>query len=186
MKGSLTIRYPGSWKAGYEMKIIRCWSAFCLILCLGLYHEAHADTEIDGSATTTSSFTMTGPVFISSLTVNNTLAVSTITVVSSATITNLTVNGSITFSPTTTGINGTTTNDSAQTGKVGEYISATASAVNAPASATWGDLASISLTAGDWDVSAATTGILGLLPGLTCYGDIPKFGKFSYRFNLRG
>lgn len=61
---------------------------------------------------------------------------------------------SITFSPTTGGINGTTTNDNASAGKVGEFISsqvAIGSSVSL-SSATPTNLTSISLTAGDWDV----------------------------------
>lgn len=55
------------------------------------------------------------------------------------------------------GIVGTPTNDSATAGDVGEYV-ATASAsggttTNFPTSGTIGDFLSISLTAGDWDVS---------------------------------
>jgi hypothetical protein len=50
-------------------------------------------------------------------------------------------------------IRGTTTNDSAATGIVGEYIESIISSGTAyPATNTWGDLTSISLTAGDWDV----------------------------------
>lgn len=60
---------------------------------------------------------------------------------------------SITFSPTTGGIVGTTTNDNADAGKVGEYIT---SSVPTPgtsiSSGTDTNLTSISLTAGDWDV----------------------------------
>jgi len=52
--------------------------------------------------------------------------------------------------------NGTTTNDSASTGQVGEVVLSTASLVNYPATGTWGDLTSISLTAGDWDIAAIT------------------------------
>jgi hypothetical protein len=70
----------------------------------------------------------------------------------------ITVNGTITFSPTTAGIVGTTTNDNAAAGNVGEYIVATkaGASVNFPATSTYGDLLNITLTAGDWDV----TGIL--------------------------
>jgi hypothetical protein len=51
-------------------------------------------------------------------------------------------------------ITGTNTNDSAAAGKVGEYVSASDSAgTNFPASTVFGDLLSISLTAGDWDVT---------------------------------
>jgi hypothetical protein len=52
--------------------------------------------------------------------------------------------------------NGTTTNDSASTGQVGEVVLSTVSLVNYPATGTWGDLTSISLTAGDWDIAAIT------------------------------
>ena len=56
-----------------------------------------------------------------------------------------------TFLPTA--IKGTTTNDSATAGKVGEYVSsAVTSPTAAPATGAIGDLTSIALTAGDWDV----------------------------------
>jgi hypothetical protein len=51
---------------------------------------------------------------------------------------------------------GTTTNDNAATGIKGEYVSASvlvSSPTNAPATTNEGDLMSISLTAGDWDIS---------------------------------
>jgi hypothetical protein len=48
---------------------------------------------------------------------------------------------------------GTATNDSATAGNVGEYVSAAVSSTNAPTSGQWGDLTSISLSAGDWDVA---------------------------------
>ena len=51
-------------------------------------------------------------------------------------------------------IQGTTTNNAAASGFVGQYIESIAAATNFPATATYGDLTSISLTAGDWDVSA--------------------------------
>lgn len=62
---------------------------------------------------------------------------------------------SIAFSPTTGGIFGTTTNDNAAAGVVGEFISsirmgggsALALTTNTPA-----DIASINLTAGDWEI----------------------------------
>ena len=62
---------------------------------------------------------------------------------------------SITFSPTTGGIVGTTTNDNAGAGKVGEFITsnvASASAVSF-SNTVARDITSISLTAGDWDVN---------------------------------
>jgi len=49
---------------------------------------------------------------------------------------------------------GTATNDNAATGNIGEYVSATASSV-ALTTATARNVVSISLTAGDWDVSAS-------------------------------
>jgi hypothetical protein len=63
---------------------------------------------------------------------------------------------SLQFSPTTNGIIGTTTNDNAQAGRVGEYIIS-----NIPASGagvniintTAMNITSISLTAGDWDIT---------------------------------
>ena len=49
---------------------------------------------------------------------------------------------------------GTATNDDAPAGRFGEYVSSTAVAfTNTAASGAWGDLVSISLTPGDWDVS---------------------------------
>lgn len=50
-------------------------------------------------------------------------------------------------------ISGTNTNDSAAAGKVGEYIESVVGATNAPTTGQFGDLTSISLTAGDWDVT---------------------------------
>lgn len=61
--------------------------------------------------------------------------------------------GKIAFNPTTAGIIGTTTNDNAATGEVGEYVESVVGSTNFPASGTFGDLTSISLTAGDWDVT---------------------------------
>lgn len=50
---------------------------------------------------------------------------------------------------------GTTTNDSANAGEVGEYIeSVGGTAVYGGATGEYSDLTTISLTAGDWDVSA--------------------------------
>lgn len=54
----------------------------------------------------------------------------------------------------TTNLRGTSTNDSASTGYLGEYVSSTTvNQTNCPSSGSYGDAASISLTAGDWDVS---------------------------------
>ncbi len=83
--------------------------------------------------------------------------------------------GQITFSPTTTGIKGTTTNDNAAAGNVGEVISASvvrsaASTITGGSGAT-NNIASVSLTAGDWDVfgmvafNAGGTGTLSVFGG---------------------
>lgn len=48
---------------------------------------------------------------------------------------------------------GTTTNDNAAAGRLGEYVESVVGATNFPTSTQYGDLTSISLTAGDWDVS---------------------------------
>lgn len=61
---------------------------------------------------------------------------------------------SLTFSPTTNGIVGTTTNNNAAAGSVGEFVSSIVS-TGAPVSlvtVTAANVTSISLTAGDWDV----------------------------------
>ena len=61
----------------------------------------------------------------------------------------------------TNGIIGTTTNDNANTGSVGEYVSATLAAGSAVTltTGTITNVTSISLTAGDWDIS----GTVGLV-----------------------
>ena len=61
---------------------------------------------------------------------------------------------------------GTATNDSPSAGYIGEYIESNiTTATNVPTSTQYGDLTSISLTAGDWDVSAD---IRFYLNGATC------------------
>lgn len=49
---------------------------------------------------------------------------------------------------------GTITNDSAAAGDVGEYIPSVVGTTNFPATTVFGDLTSIALTPGDWDVTA--------------------------------
>lgn len=63
--------------------------------------------------------------------------------------------GNLSFTDTTEGIVGTATNDSADAGNVGQYIDSAAGATSIATTATWQDLTSISLTAGDWDVSGS-------------------------------
>ncbi len=61
---------------------------------------------------------------------------------------------SITFNPSTQGIVGTTTNDNASSGYVGEYVYAEQLTPQALTTNTPLNVISISLTAGDWDVNA--------------------------------
>jgi hypothetical protein len=78
----------------------------------------------------------------------------------------------IAFSPTTGGLIGTTTNDNASTGNVGEFITSNITSASALSMSTGTPLniTSISLTAGDWDIKAnvsfipaATTSITRLV-----------------------
>jgi hypothetical protein len=91
----------------------------------------------------------------------------------------------------TAGIVGTVTNDSANAGSVGEYVSNTASGV-ALTTATTANVTSISLTAGDWDVTGAvafvntggTTSISAQIAGISLtsatFTPIPSgFGQAS-------
>lgn len=71
----------------------------------------------------------------------------------------ITAYNNIVFSPTTKGIKGTTTNDAGTALNVGEYIETVISATNFPSTGTIGDLVTISLTAGDWDVSLTSDSI---------------------------
>jgi len=57
-------------------------------------------------------------------------------------------------------VKGTTTNDNAAAGYVGESVESVAGPVSAPASNTYGDITSITLTPGDWDISAIIVSIL--------------------------
>lgn len=50
-------------------------------------------------------------------------------------------------------IKGTVTNDNADAGYVGEVARSAVGPTNFPTSTQWGDITSISLTAGDWDVT---------------------------------
>lgn len=60
----------------------------------------------------------------------------------------------IAFSPTNLGIKGTISADNADVGVVGEYFSSTTvSTLNCPASGNYFDLGSVTLTAGDWDIT---------------------------------
>ena len=85
----------------------------------------------------------------------------------------LTVNGLITPSEII-GIKGTGTNNSAQAGSIGEFVSSAVSALTGFTSGTAKNITSISLTAGDWDITAnigfipaATTSITSLAGSIT-------------------
>jgi len=88
---------------------------------------------------------------------------------------------SLTFSPTTGGIVGTTTNDSAAAGSVGEYISsvvAQASAVSLTNN-TARSITSINLSGGDWDVYGNVSlsgGGTTLLQYYSCWINVGAFG----------
>lgn len=72
----------------------------------------------------------------------------------------------------TAGIVGTTTNNNAQAGSIGEVISSTV-AVGSPVAlttATAADVTSISLTAGDWDVSGSVGFLSEATTSITKYG----------------
>lgn len=79
------------------------------------------------------------------------------------------------FRSTGVAIVGTTTNDSPATGYVGEVVSSTVTSnANFPSTTQYGDLTSISLTAGDWVVSAfvqyntnTSTSLTNVIIGIT-------------------
>lgn len=114
-------------------------------------------TAFKASDDITSTYTLTFPPAPPS--VNNSFLVSTTAGVlsweSNLVLGNITAT-SITFNPSTGGIVGTTTNDSAAAGFVGEYISSSISSGSSVAltNAIVSNVTSISLSAGDWDVHA--------------------------------
>jgi hypothetical protein len=75
-------------------------------------------------------------------------------IIKSANTNNATPTQAAQFSESGCQIKGTTTNNSAASGFVGEYIESVVSTTNFPSTTVMGDLTSISLTAGDWDVTA--------------------------------
>lgn len=85
---------------------------------------------------------------ISSLTLPTTGTLSTLA--GSETLSNKTLTTPVINQPD---IVGTTTNGDANAGSVGEYVESIAASTGFPTTGQYGDLTSISLTAGDWDVS---------------------------------
>lgn len=76
---------------------------------------------------------------------------------------------SLTFNPTTGGIVGTTTNDNAGTGKVGEVLNATAALQSvSPSNNIAIDITSIDLTAGDWEITGHAAYLPAAATTVTC------------------
>ncbi len=90
------------------------------------------------------------------------VSVANLTAGRDASVKALTATGLITPAETI-GVKGTTTNNNAQAGSVGEFISSAVGSLIAMTSGVAQNATSISLTAGDWDV----TGNVGFLPAAT-------------------
>jgi hypothetical protein len=99
--------------------------------------------------TSANAMTLSGPVALSTVTLSGNITIDTVTL-SSATFDTLQVSSGIIPSFM---IVGTTTTNNSPKGRLGEYVESIVSATNFTASGVWGDLTSISLTSGDWDVS---------------------------------
>ena len=73
-------------------------------------------------------------------------------------------------------VSGTQTNDSAQAGRIGEYISSVVTTATDHATAgEFKDVTSVSLTVGDWDVSGAILGSLNGATATALYGVLSLF-----------
>lgn len=107
-----------------------------------------------------------------------------------------TYSGAVTFSSTltpsqTSGIVGTTTNNNANAGSVGEYVTATSGSV-ALTSGAAANVTSISLTAGDWDVNGNVYFLVGgggtmsaLLVGVsTTSATLPAIPLYTQQGNI--
>lgn len=110
-------------------------------------------------------------------------------VVNATTVNAATINATGLITPTSTvGIAGTITNDNAQAGSIGEYVtsSVVSTTVNLT-TATTANITTISLTAGDWDVTggvlfqtAATTSVTGAIAGIsTTTGTLGADGTYA-------
>lgn len=107
----------------------------------GVNHTAAAGDKWEFEAVTVSTF----KVHITRATTSPAAAGANTDLTSLASVTALTTTGGI-------DIIGTNTNDAAAAGYVGEYIESVVASVSAPASTQYGDLTSITLTAGDWEI----------------------------------
>ena len=115
--------------------------------------------NVTSGSVTFSTVAVTGLSTVSSITVNGSFTVTTgsVTISSSTLQGGTTMQGTLSFQPTTLGIVGTTTNDAATTGLVGEQVETFVTAnTNFPTSTQWGDLGSISIGPGDWNITALT------------------------------
>lgn len=94
----------------------------------------------------------------------------------------------------TLGVIGTTTNNNADAGRVGEFVSSSvevAGAVALTASGTVTNITSISLSAGDWDVSATILGVtsnpgtatsfIGGVSDTSATLDSPNYANYTYQ-----
>lgn len=126
---------------------------------------------IMGPATVQGDLTVTGSesvganlAVVGNETIGGALGVTGVSALAAVSATTIAASGAITPSQTT-GIVGTTTNNNANTGSVGEYVSVTLASGSAIAltNDTGTNVATASLTAGDWDCD----GIIGLIFGAT-------------------
>ena len=120
-----------------------------------------------------------------SLTAGNATAATTATNLSGGTVSATTIAASSTITPSqTAGIVGTTTNNNANAGSVGEYVSnfiGSGTPVSLSTGAT-SNITSISLTAGDWDV----TGVVDLFTGTSTSVTIVEGGISTTSATLGG
>ena len=115
-----------------------------------------ADTKISALPASTTPLVGTEVVPLVQSGATKKVAVSDLTAERSVSAADMTLStGNLTFSTSGKGIAGTTTNDSASAGVVGQYIeSVVTSTTSTAANSAFFDVTSITLTAGDWDVSA--------------------------------
>jgi hypothetical protein len=102
-------------------------------------NATNGDTAIAGILAVTSDFSINTNKFNVTAASGNTAIAGTLAVTGATTLTG--------------GIVGTAVVGNATAGNVGEVISATFSNTSAPTTTQWGDMTSINLTAGDWDVT---------------------------------
>lgn len=138
-------------------------------------------TNVDASSGVINSFTATDSTFTN---ITATKITTTNFVVTDSTATSSTVSGvsrlgtvmgtgsadvvfksTISFSPTTIGVRGTTTNDNANVGLVGEYISSNSVTGTFTTSGNYTDSVHFDLTAGDWDITAQ---VFAIANGANC------------------